>query len=176
VEQTAEPNFPHTDHTLTMYTIPTSSLPPPLSSFVHSGYFYSASSCPLLLRGAPEVCRSFKPKHHMILRVNDLPKVPTWRLERDSNQWPFGRKATNLPSYESSPHHLHHHFLIPARWCWRERINIIHRYRSFVKLSAPLGVSPGSVAFSLILSTSIFTRLTPGELEEFCRSHADLSL
>ena len=24
--------------------------------------------------------------------------------------------------------------------------------------------------------TSIFTRLTPGELEEFCRSHADLSL
>jgi len=24
--------------------------------------------------------------------------------------------------------------------------------------------------------TSIFTRLTPRELEEFCRSHADLSL
>ena len=29
---------------------------------------------------------------------------------------------------------------------------------------------------SFIEDTSIFTRLTPGELEEFCRSHADLSL
>src|SRR6218665_1270195 len=46
-------------------------------SFIHSGYFYSASSSPLPLRGAPDtariLCRSF------------TPKVPTWRLERDSN-------------------------------------------------------------------------------------------
>src|SRR6218665_3406742 len=28
---------------------------------------------------------------------------------------------------------------------------------------------------SHVYGTSIFTRLTPGELEEFCRSHADLS-
>jgi len=26
-------------------------------SFIHSGYFYSASSSPLLLRGAPETAR-----------------------------------------------------------------------------------------------------------------------
>ena len=36
--------------------------------FIHSGYFYSASSSPLLLRGAPGtariLCRSFMPKHH----------------------------------------------------------------------------------------------------------------
>ena len=31
-------------------------------------------------------------------------------------------------------------------------------------------------AYAFYLKISIFTRLTPGELEEFCRSHADLSL
>src|SRR6218665_1926715 len=60
-------------------------------SFIHSGYFYSASSSRLglLLRGAPDaariLCRSFTPKRHRLVRVKDLPKVPTWRLERDSN-------------------------------------------------------------------------------------------
>src|SRR6218665_2390921 len=46
---------------------------------------------------ARTLCQSFTPKRHMQLRVKDLPKVPTWRLERDSNTRPFGRKATNLP-------------------------------------------------------------------------------
>ena len=32
-----------------------------------------------------------------------LPKVPTWQLEGDSNPWPFGRKAPNLPM----SHHAH---------------------------------------------------------------------
>jgi len=53
----------------------------PLSSFIHSGYFYSASSNPLLLRGAPDtaliLCRSFMPKRHRQLQVKDLPKVPS---------------------------------------------------------------------------------------------------
>ena len=70
-------------------------------SFIHSGYFHSASSSPLLLRGAPDtariLCRSFTPKRHRQLRVKDLPKVPTWRPERDSNPWPFERKTANLP-------------------------------------------------------------------------------
>src|SRR6218665_2888206 len=48
---------------------------------VHPEYFYSASSSPLLLRGAPytsqTLCRSFTPKRHRQLRVTDLPKVPT---------------------------------------------------------------------------------------------------
>src|SRR6218665_3188605 len=44
-------------------------------SFIHSGYFYSASSSPLLLRVAPEIaqigllCRSFTPKRHRQLRA-----------------------------------------------------------------------------------------------------------
>ena len=35
------------------------------------------------------------PKHFRQLWVKDLPKVPMSRLEWDSNQWPFGRKAPN---------------------------------------------------------------------------------
>src|SRR6218665_3374437 len=75
--------------------------------FIHSGYIYSASSSPLLLRGAPYttliLCRSFTPKRHMQLRMKDLPKVPTWRPERDSNQRPFGRKATSSPMRYNAP-------------------------------------------------------------------------
>src|SRR6218665_3449723 len=52
-------------------------------SIIHSGNFYSASSSPLLLRGAPDtsriLCRSFTPKRYMQLRVKDLPKVPRIR-------------------------------------------------------------------------------------------------
>src|SRR6218665_797886 len=60
-----------------------------LYSFIYSGYFYSAFSSPLLLRGIPDtariLCRSFTPKRYRQLRVKDLPMVPTWRLEQDSN-------------------------------------------------------------------------------------------
>src|SRR6218665_2282167 len=48
-------------------------------------------------RQSTDLHRSFTPKRHKKLRVKDLPKVPAWRLERDSNPRPFGRKATNLP-------------------------------------------------------------------------------
>ena len=71
------------------------------TTFIHSFHFYSASSSPLLLRGALDkariLCRSFTPKCHRQLRVEDLPKVPTWRLERDSNPQPSSRKASTLP-------------------------------------------------------------------------------
>src|SRR6218665_3299030 len=68
---------------------------------IMSGYFYSASSSPLLPRGAPDtariLCRSFTPKRHRQLRVKELPKVRTWRLERDSNPRPSGRQLSTLP-------------------------------------------------------------------------------
>src|SRR6218665_372102 len=35
--------------------------------------------------------------------MKDLPKVPTWRLEWDSNLRPFGRKAPNLPLSNHTP-------------------------------------------------------------------------
>ena len=77
-------------------------------SFIHSGYFYSSSSSPLLLRGAPDtariLCRNFTPKRQRQLWVKDLPKVPTQRLERESNPWPLGRKELTLPMRHPCPH------------------------------------------------------------------------
>ena len=75
--------------------------------FIHSGYFNSTSSSPLLLRGASDtaqiLCWNFTPKHHRELWVKDLLKVPTWRLERESNSWPFGRRALTLPKRHHVP-------------------------------------------------------------------------
>src|SRR6218665_134419 len=71
------------------------------ASFIHSDHFYSASSSPLLFRSAPKTARilwrSFTPESHRQMRVKDLPKVPRWRLERDSNPRPSGRKTLTLP-------------------------------------------------------------------------------
>src|SRR6218665_1205226 len=74
-------------------------------SFIHSGYFYSTFSNALLLRGTPDtaliLCQNFTPNWQ--LRVKDLPKVPAWQLERDSNPRPFGRKTSNLPMSHHAP-------------------------------------------------------------------------
>ena len=78
----------------------------PYDSFIHSDHFYSASSSTLQLRNAPDtaqiLCRSFTPKRHRQLWVKDLPKVPTWRLERESNPRPSGLKL----STQSMRHHV----------------------------------------------------------------------
>src|SRR6218665_1532219 len=74
---------------------------------IHSGYLYRASSSPLLLKSSPDTVRilrrGFTPKYHRQLRVKDLPKVPMWWLERESNPRPFGRKVTNLPMSHHVP-------------------------------------------------------------------------
>ena len=63
---------------------------------MHSDHFYIAFSSPLILRSAPNtaqiLCWSFTTKRHRQLWVKDLPKVPTWRLERESNPRPSGWK------------------------------------------------------------------------------------
>ena len=78
-----------------------------LHSFIYSCYFYSASTSPQLLRGAPDtariLCRSFTPKRYRQLWLKYLPKVPAWRLEWDSNPRPFGRTVTNLPMSHHAP-------------------------------------------------------------------------
>ena len=44
------------------------------------------------------LCQSFTPKRHRQLRVKDLPKDHTWRLERDSNiLWSKGFDSTIPP-------------------------------------------------------------------------------
>ena len=57
-------------------------------SFIHFVHFYSSPSSPLLLRDAPDYCTDavseFHPEAHRQLLVKDLLKVPTWRLERES--------------------------------------------------------------------------------------------
>src|SRR6218665_219604 len=69
-------------------------LPSILTTFIHSGHFYSAPSSPLLLRGVPDystdTVSEFHTEAHRQLLVKDLPKVPTWRLERESNPRPSG--------------------------------------------------------------------------------------
>ena len=54
--------------------------------FIHSGHLYSAPSSPLLHSGAPDystdTVSEFHAEAHRQLQVKDLPKVPTWRLER----------------------------------------------------------------------------------------------
>ena len=46
----------------------------------------------------------YTPKRYRQLQVKDLPKVSTWRLERDWNPRPFGRKAATLPMHHHAPH------------------------------------------------------------------------
>src|SRR6218665_2038937 len=51
----------------------------------------------------PMLRGNFTPKRHRQLRVKDLPMVPTWRLEQDSNPRSFGRKASMLPMSRHVP-------------------------------------------------------------------------
>ena len=66
--------------------------------FIH---FHSASNSISLSEALPTTAIDnvgvYTPKHYRQLRVEDLPKFPTWRLERDSNPRPSGRKASTLP-------------------------------------------------------------------------------
>src|SRR5688572_21597463 len=70
---------------------------------------YSAPSR-FLLRGAPDYSADteseFHAEAHEQLRVKDLPRVPTRRLEVDSKPQPFGCKAPNIPlvPYTTAPH------------------------------------------------------------------------
>ena len=85
----------------------------PLSDIVTFHSFLQTISVTPLVRYYSEalptqhriLCRSSTPKHHRQLRVRvkDLPKVPTRRLERDSNPRPSGRKASTLPMRHHVP-------------------------------------------------------------------------
>ena len=92
-----------------------------IRAFIHSRYFYSASSNPLLLRGAPS---------HSIYTVLELTRqsttencewrtcprsLPMWQLEWHLNRQPFGRKAPNLP-WATTPHKRS--VSMPARYQW----------------------------------------------------------
>ena len=84
-----------------------------------------AGSSPLLLRSAPDtariLCRSFTPKRHRQLQVKDLPKVPTWRLERDSNPRPSDWKVSTQPMRHHVPRHL-----VSSSISWRLPLLLFH--------------------------------------------------
>src|SRR5678815_1056552 len=67
---------------------------------------YSAPSR-FLFRGAPDYSADteseFHAEAHEQLRVKDLPRVPTRRLEVDSNPQPSGCKAPNIPLHHRAP-------------------------------------------------------------------------
>src|SRR5688572_13440752 len=67
---------------------------------------YSALSR-FLLGGAPDYRADteseFHAEAHEQLRVMDLPRVPTRRLEVDSNPQPSGCKALNIPLHHRAP-------------------------------------------------------------------------
>ena len=103
---------------------------PLYTPFIHSfiDHFYSASSSPLLLRSAPDtarmLCRSFTPKRPRQLWVKDLPKVPTWRLERELSPQPSGWKLSTQPMRHHVPI-LHDH-----RRLRQIRVGLFERQRS----------------------------------------------
>jgi len=77
-------------------------------SFIRSfGHFFSAFSSPLLLRGAPhystDTVSECQTKEHSQLQIKDLPKVHTWRLERESNPRPSGWKSSSQPRRHRAP-------------------------------------------------------------------------
>src|SRR5688572_30400146 len=67
---------------------------------------YSAPSR-FLLRGAPgysaDTESEFHAEAHEQLRVKDLPRVPTRRLDVDSNPQPSGCKAPNISLHHRAP-------------------------------------------------------------------------
>ena len=82
---------------------------------IHS-FIHSAPSTSLLLRGAPaystDTVLEFHAEAHRQLQVEDLPKVPTWRLERESNPQPSGWKSSTQPRC----HHVPQIQQIPCDW------------------------------------------------------------
>jgi len=126
-------------------------------SSIYSGHFYSASSSPLALRSAPDtariLCQSFTPKRHRQLWVKDLPKVLAWRLERDSNPRPFGRKASSPP--------MRHHVSCPVFFLF-QIISSLLTTPSSTTLQPPL-----SSLFSSYSSSPILPPLSPSPLHPF---------
>ena len=80
-----------------------------LTTYVCMSTCYSAPSI-FLLRGAPDYSADteseFHAEAHEQLRVKDLPRVPTRRLEVDSNPQPSGCKAPNIPLHHRAPQYI----------------------------------------------------------------------
>ena len=87
----------------------------PFNSFIDFRYLYSAPS-EFLLRGAPDYSADTVSEFHAEapeqLRVKDLPRVPTRRLEVDSNPQPSGCKAPDTTASHKRQIVLNHSLLL----------------------------------------------------------------
>src|SRR6218665_500372 len=123
--------------------------------FVNSGHFYSAPSSPLLLRGAPDYSTDwsfteFHAEEHRQLQVKDLFKVPTWRLERESNPRPSGLKV--IVSIKAPPctcHNLYTGMLILVLVLVLVLKDSLRTFFKSLSLSWSLGVRSLSLSLSL---------------------------
>ena len=83
------------------------------NSLIHSRYFYSASSSPLLLSALRTTALILHRSEHAEMLQATVSeglahKVTTWLLEWDLNLWPSGHKAPNLPlSHHASQQQQH---------------------------------------------------------------------
>src|SRR6218665_2487693 len=79
-------------------------------SFIHSFYFYGASSSPLLLRGAPDSARIglSVPELHaeapQAIVSKGLARCPYVAARAGGEPMIFGRKASTLPKHYHAPH------------------------------------------------------------------------
>src|SRR6218665_2725702 len=91
--------------------------------FIH---FYSASHSLILSEALPttaiDTVGVYMPKRYRQLQVKDLPKVLTWRLERDSNPRPSGRTASSQP--------MRHHVPLVV-----QRVQVQHKWQHTQQIS-----------------------------------------
>ena len=115
------------------------------------------------------LCRSFTPKRHRPLWVKDLPKIPTWHLERDSNPRPIGWKASNLPMCHHALRCSHIIWHLPTYWSFSESRSSISMSMAMPMISAMkrclVFVCPASdhrltAACSLTSKENIYTDIT----------------
>src|SRR6218665_793769 len=75
--------------------------------FIYSGYFYSAFSSPLLLRGAPDTaripCRSFTPKCHTSEGLSQVPYLAVSAVVKPMTLRTKGVDSTNGPPRPTTP-------------------------------------------------------------------------
>ena len=77
------------------------SKPPERQNAVGNSFIQAISIAPfkvvIIQKRSGRTTRSFQEKRYRQLRVKDLPKVPTRRLERDLNPRPSGRNVSTIP-------------------------------------------------------------------------------
>src|SRR6218665_3733866 len=71
-------------------------------------HFFKSTSTQRRSQHSMDTAWEFHAKAHRQLRVKDLPKVSTWRPERDSNPRPFRRKVLNQPMSHHAPLYILH--------------------------------------------------------------------